>query len=290
MQSLPRTGCRKRRIGRLVRHLAGSGIELTGAAVPPESATAGDTSGSGFSGGLALVIGARGGLGAALCQQLRSDPRFNQVLAAGRRVDSICSGNSDVDLDIDLTVETRIEAAAKEVDTFVRAGLPLRLVIDATGFLQGQGFAPEKSWRDIDAAHMAHAFAVNAIGPALLMKHFLPLLPRSGKSVFATLSAKVGSIGDNRLGGWYSYRASKAALNQLVHTAAIELGRQKPQAICVALHPGTVDTPLSSGFAKSGLEVQTPDAAAARLLTVIDGLTSAHNGGFFNHHGEPLPW
>lgn len=237
-----------------------------------------------------MVIGARGGLGATLYQQLRSDPRFSQVLSAGRHVDATCSASTDTDLDIDLTVESRIAAAAEQVDKLVRTGVPLRLVVDATGFLHGHGFAPEKSWRDLDAAHMAHAFAVNAIGPALLMKHFLPLLPRSGKSVFATLSAKVGSIGDNRLGGWYSYRASKAALNQLVHTAAIELARQKPQAICVALHPGTVDTPLSSRFAKAGLEIQTPDTAAARLLKVIDGLTTAQNGGFFNHHGEPLPW
>mgnify|MGYP000220379835 CR=1 FL=1 len=99
---------------------------------------------------------------------------------------------------------------------------------------------PEKSWRQLDPAHMAHAFAINAIGPALLMKHFLPLLPGEGRSVFATLSAKVGSIGDNALGGWYSYRASKAALNQLVRTAAIELRRRQPMAVCVALHPGTV--------------------------------------------------
>ncbi len=258
--------------------------------MPSESATLGDSSASGFSEGLALVIGTRGGLGAALYQQLRSDPRFRQVLAAGRRVDSTRSADADIDLDIDLTVESRVATAASQVHKLMQTGLPLRLVIDATGFLHGHGFAPEKSWRDLDAAHMAHAFAVNAIGPALLMKHFLPLLPRSGKSVFATLSAKVGSIGDNRLGGWYSYRASKAALNQLVHTAAIELARQKPQAICVALHPGTVDTPLSSGFAKAGLEIQTPETATARLLKVIDGLTAAQNGGFFNHHGEPLPW
>jgi NAD(P)-dependent dehydrogenase (short-subunit alcohol dehydrogenase family) len=137
---------------------------------------------------------------------------------------------------------------------------------------------------------MAHAFAINAIGPALLMKHFLPLLPRSGRSVFATLSAKVGSIGDNHLGGWYSYRASKAALNQLVRTAAIELSRRQPQAICVALHPGTVATPLSSPFAKSGLQVQAPDLAAQRLLAVIDALTAEDSGGFFNHQGERLPW
>jgi len=288
MQPLPRPGGRKRRIGGLLRRLAGPGIDVTRAAVPPEPDAAGDSGAIDVPGGLALVVGARGGLGAALCQRLRSEPRFKQVLAAGRPIDS--ANSADVDLDIDITDESRIAAAAKHVDKLVREGLPLRLVIDATGFLHGHGFAPEKSWRDLDAAHMAHAFAINAIGPALLMKHFLPLLPRSGKSVFATLSAKVGSIGDNRLGGWYSYRASKAALNQLMHTAAIELARQKPQAICVALHPGTVDTPLSSRFAKSGLELQTPAVAAARLLNVIDGLTAANTGGFFNHHGEPLPW
>ena len=281
MQPLPGPGC-SRRIGGFQR-VVGSGIDLTQASGLPDPAAAVDT------GGLALVIGARGGLGSALCQQLRSDPRFQQVLATGRGGPA-SSADTGLDLDIDLTDESSIANAAAHVDKLVRAGLPLRLVIDATGFLHGNGFEPEKSWRQLDAAHMAHAFAVNAIGPALLMKHFLPLLPASGKAVFATLSAKVGSIGDNRLGGWYSYRASKAALNQLVHTAAIELARQKPQAICVALHPGTVDTPLSSRFAKSGLEVQPPQDAAARLLAVIDGLSAKDSGGFFNHHGEPLPW
>ena len=288
MQSLPGPGG-SRRIGGLQRFV-GPGIDLTQAAVPPDPATGGDTGGFNASGGLALVIGARGGLGAALCQQLRGDPRFHQVLAAGRRADPTTSAEPDVDLDIDLTDESRIAAAAAQVDKLVRAGQPLRLVIDATGFLHGNGFEPEKSWRQLDAAHMAHAFAINAIGPALLMKHFLPLLTRSGKAVFATLSAKVGSIGDNRLGGWYSYRASKAALNQLVHTAAIELARQQPQAICVALHPGTVDTRLSSRFAKTGLEVQTPEAAAARLLAVIDALSAKDTGGFFNHDGQAVPW
>jgi len=137
---------------------------------------------------------------------------------------------------------------------------------------------------------MAHAFAINAIGPALLMKHLLPLLPRQGKAVFATLSAKVGSIGDNQLGGWYSYRASKAALNQLVHTAAIELRRRHPEAICVALHPGTVHTALSAPFAKTGLTVVHPAEAAQRLLSVLAGLNASDSGGFFNHDGTPLPW
>ena len=169
-------------------------------------------------------------------------------------------------------------------------GLDLRLVIDATGYLHGDGHQPEKSWQQLDPAAMARSFALNAIGPALLMKHFLPLLPRKGKAVFATLSAKVGSIGDNRLGGWYSYRASKAALNQLAHTAAIELRRSHPEAVCVALHPGTVSSALSAPFAKTGLSVQSPSDAAKKLLNTIEKIDSNESGGFLNQTGEFLPW
>ena len=235
-----------------------------------------------------MVIGASGGVGRALCELLRADARCAQVLALGR---ATAHADGAIDIALDITDEATIEAAAAQISRAVGdSGAALRLVIDATGFLHGSGFEPEKTWRQIDAAHMAHAFAVNAIGPALLMKHVLPLLPRSGRSVFASLSAKVGSIGDNRLGGWYSYRASKAALNQLVHTAAIELARRQPQAICVSLHPGTVATRLSGPFSKSGLEVQTPQQCAGRLLATIDGLREADSGGFFNHRGEALPW
>ena len=163
-------------------------------------------------------------------------------------------------------------------------------MIDATGFLHDERQAPEKSWQQLDAARLARSFALNAIGPALIMKHVLPLLPRSGKAVFATLSARVGSIGDNRLGGWYGYRASKAALNQLVRTAAVELARRSPQAICVALHPGTVATPLSAPFAAAGLDIHTPAAAARNLLAVVDRLTADANGGFFDWQGKPVPW
>jgi len=137
---------------------------------------------------------------------------------------------------------------------------------------------------------MARAFQINAIGPALLMKHFLPLLPREGKSVFATLSARVGSISDNQLGGWYSYRASKAALNQFVRTAAVELRRTNPAALCVALHPGTVDTSFTQRFAKTGLELQTPEVSAGKLLAVIDGLDASRNGMFIDQHGYTIDW
>ena len=229
------------------------------------------------SGGLAIVIGATGGLGAALLSQLQSDTTFARAVGLSRSSQPA----------LDLLDEASIAAAAQHVAAL---GLPLRLVIDATGTLHSDGHQPEKSWQQLDPAQMAHAFAINAIGPALLMKHFLPLLARQGKGVFATLSAKVGSIGDNRLGGWYSYRASKAALNQLVHTAAIELRRRQTEAVCVALHPGTVHTALSAPFAKTGLAVLPPDAAAQRLLSVINALGAADSGGFFNHDGQPLPW
>ncbi len=232
-------------------------------------------------GGLALVIGSTGGIGSALLAQLESDAAFAQVFALSRATEPA----------LDLLDEASIAQAAMHVGGLtIASGLDLRLVVDATGTLSGNGYAPEKSWRQLNPEQMAHAFAINAIGPALLMKHFLPLLPRQGKAVFATLSAKVGSIGDNRLGGWYSYRASKAALNQLVHTAAIELRRSQPEAVCVALHPGTVATGLSAPFAKTGLDVQLPAVAATRLLAVLDGLSVADSGGFFNHDGSALPW
>jgi NAD(P)-dependent dehydrogenase (short-subunit alcohol dehydrogenase family) len=227
--------------------------------------------------GLAVVAGASGAVGKALFDRIQQCNPFQRVVGLSR------SGSPSVDL----TSEQSISDAARFLADL---GLPLRLIIDATGFLHGDGAMPEKSWRELDPRHMAHAFAINAIGPALLMKHFLPLMPPSGKSVFVTLSAKVGSIGDNMLGGWYSYRASKAALNQLVRTASIELKRRHPEAICVALHPGTVQSKLSAPFSKTGLKVLSPSESAGQLLDVIDSLTPAASGGFFDYRGEPLPW
>jgi NAD(P)-dependent dehydrogenase (short-subunit alcohol dehydrogenase family) len=188
---------------------------------------------------------------------------------------------------IDLTDEASIQNAAIGI---AERQMPVRLVFLATGLLSDARTTPEKSLRDLDAATLAHLFAINTIGPALIAKHLLPLLPRDGKSVFAALSARVGSIGDNRLGGWYGYRASKAALNQIIHTAAIELARTRPEAICVALHPGTVATSLSAPFAKHGLGIQEPEAAAFRLLTVIDRLQQQDSGGLFDHRGDFIPW
>jgi NAD(P)-dependent dehydrogenase (short-subunit alcohol dehydrogenase family) len=228
-------------------------------------------------GGLAIVVGSTGGIGAALVARLRADPAFARVIGFARATDP----------PLDLADESTIERAARTIDD---AGLDLRLVLVATGYLHGAPGRPEKSWRDLDGRHLAHAFAVNALGPALVMKHLLPRLAPAGKAVFAVLSAKVGSIGDNRLGGWYGYRASKAALNQFVRTAAVELKRSRPEAACVALHPGTVDTTLSRPFGKSGLDVRSPDDAAARLLDVVRRIGPEASGGFLDYRGDPLPW
>lgn len=227
-------------------------------------------------GGVAAIFGASGGIGRALAVRLEDDPRFDTVLRFSRADDP----------PFDIADEAGIARAA---ETLRRAG-DVRLAINAAGFLWDTDRMPEKSLRDLDPEALRHSFAINAVGPALLMKHVLPLLPRRGKAVFASLSARVGGIGDNRLGGWYGYRASKAALNQFVRTAAIETARRRPDAICVALHPGTVATRLSKPFAKDGLDVRPPETAAADILAVIDGLRPADSGGFFDQTGAPIPW
>jgi len=224
---------------------------------------------------IAAVAGASGGVGGAIVAALRGQGAFAEVVALSR-------GGAPA---FDITDEACVAAAAQALQ-----GRDVRLVIDATGFLHDARFQPEKSLRQLDPAHMLHSFAANAMGPALMMKHFLPLCPREGRFVFATLSARVGSIADNRLGGWHSYRASKAALNQFLRTAAVELARTRPHAICVALHPGTVDTRMSAAFAKTGLDVRSPDIAALDLLRVIDALTPKESGGFFDYKGEIVPW
>lgn len=225
---------------------------------------------------LAVIIGATGGIGGALVPTLRASGAYDGIIALSRVSDP----------PVDLLNETTIQRAADHV---ARRGIP-HLVVDATGVLHDMTLQPEKALRAIDPAAMARSFAINAIGPALLMKHFLPLLPRHAPSVFATLSAKVGSIGDNRLGGWYSYRASKAALNQLVRTAAIELARTHPAAVCVALHPGTVATALSLPFAKTGLSPLPPAVVARDILCGLTRLGPVDSGGFFDRHGAPLPF
>ena len=227
-------------------------------------------------GNIAVIIGSTGGIGAALLRNLQASGDFDTVVGLSRSSSPA----------LDLRDEASIAAAAAHVALL---GAP-RLVIVSTGVLHGAGMQPEKNIRSLDAAAMADAFLVNTIGPALVLKHFLPLLARDGRAVLAALSARVGSIGDNRLGGWYSYRAAKAALNQVLHTAAVEVRRSHREAIVVALHPGTVDTPLSAPFGKSGLDVQAPEIAARRLLAVIAALTPDDSGSFLDHHGKVVPW
>ena len=214
----------------------------------------------------AVVIGTSGGIGGAL------------VEALAERGEVIGMSRSD---GFDLTDPASITAAAARI---VR---PLDLVIVATGHL---GTSPEKSRRDLDAAALAQQFAVNAIGPALVAQAFLPKLRIDHKTAFAALSARVGSIEDNRLGGWHGYRASKAALNQLVRTLAIEHARSHPLGVCVALHPGTVDTKLSKPFQRRVPTLFNPAEAAGHLLDVLDRLTSAETGRLFAWDGQPIPF
>lgn len=218
----------------------------------------------------ALVVGIGGGIGGALLAAIEA----RGIAARGlSRRDGL-----------DLCDETSVAA------TLATLAEPPGLVLVATGLLHDGGLAPEKSLAALDSARLARSFAINAIGPALLAKHLLPRMPRQGRSVFAVLSARVGSIADNRLGGWYGYRASKAALNQLVRTAAIEQARRAPGSIVVALHPGTVATGLSAPFRSGSERVFTPAEAAEHLLTVVAGLTPTDSGGFFAWDGSPIPF
>jgi NAD(P)-dependent dehydrogenase (short-subunit alcohol dehydrogenase family) len=230
---------------------------------------------------LAVVIGSGGGLGAALLAQLEQSGEYAQVTGLGR--------HSKVS--VDYLHESSIASAAQSVaGVCAGANLELRLLIVATGFLHGPPGQPERSWANLDTAYLDHVFKINTLGPALVMKHFFPLLPKQGRCVAGFVSAKVGSIGDNALGGWYGYRASKAALNQLVKTASIELTRRNRQSICVALHPGTVDTALSQPFAKTGLKVRPAPEAAGDLLTVLQTLVPEDTGCLIDYLGHKLPF
>jgi NAD(P)-dependent dehydrogenase (short-subunit alcohol dehydrogenase family) len=190
---------------------------------------------------------------------------------------------------LDLTDEATIAGAAESATA---GGSALDLVIVASGMLHdGEALNPEKTWRALDGAALERVYRVNTVGPALVAKHFLPLLARDRKSAFAALSARVGSFSDNRLGGWHAYRASKAALNMLLRTFAIELARRNPRAVCVGLHPGTVDTGLSASFQANVPEGKlfTPDFAAARLLEVVDCLKPDDSGHVFAWDGQLIP-
>lgn len=237
--------------------------------------------------GTAVIIGASGGIGRAMADALEEEGSgeeegsFTQVLRLSR--------SDDGPTHIDITDEASVKAAA----AFVQSKLgnqPLGLVFVATGLLHDHENGPEKANSQIDPAWMLHNFAVNAVGPALVAKHFLPLLPRDDRAIFAALSARVGSISDNRLGGWHSYRAAKAALNQIIRTMAIELARTHKRAICIGLHPGTVDSSLSQPFQANVAPGQlfSPDRAAVQLLDVLDGLKPSDTGRCFAWDGAEI--
>ena len=229
--------------------------------------------------GQAVVIGASGGIGRALVVRLVVSDRFERVHALARRnitVEGATAGH------IDLSDEDSIAQAAR------RIGPEIDCLIVASGVLHGPGIKPERALRDLDGAQLAQIFGVNTIGPALVLKHFAPMMAQDRRATIGILSARVGSISDNRLGGWYGYRASKAALNMIVKCAAIELARTKPQVICVGLHPGTVDTPLSTPFQR-GVPVDklfTTAYSAECLMTTLDRLDSSATGQCFAWDGS----
>jgi NAD(P)-dependent dehydrogenase (short-subunit alcohol dehydrogenase family) len=215
-----------------------------------------------------------------MAARLAADGRYEAVFGVSR---SGGAPDGVAGLKADVTDLASLETAAAAI------GEPVDLCIVASGVLH-DGFQPERSWRTLDADHLKRDFAVNAVGPALAARAFLPLAPREGRAVFAALSARVGSIGDNRLGGWHSYRASKAALNMILKTLSVELARTHPGMICVGLHPGTVDTALSEPFQKgvAADRLFSPDESAAHLLGVVDALTQGDSGFVLDWKGERI--
>ncbi|WP_281856724.1 SDR family NAD(P)-dependent oxidoreductase [Litoreibacter halocynthiae] len=217
-----------------------------------------------------LIIGASGGIGAALSQNAQT--RGHDVTGLSRSHDGL-----------DVTDETSIER------TFKKLNGSYDLIICATGALVVDGHEPEKSVNALSARSLTLQFQTNAMGPALVLKHTIQFLPKDRPATFAALSARVGSIGDNRIGGWHSYRAAKAALNQLIHGASIELARTHKQATCVCLHPGTVETDFTAKYASRHKTVPASQAAE-NLLSVLDGLTPSDSGKFFDYSGAQVPW
>jgi len=233
----------------------------------------------------AAIFGASGGIGAAMCTALTA--RGVGTVYAGSRGGAVPAGPHIRPFTFDLTDEASIAGAAG-----MMAAEPPELVIAASGVLTlADGTGPERSYRKLDMAAMQEILLLNTIGPAMIAKHILPLFPRDRRAVFAALSARVGSIGDNRMGGWHSYRASKAALNMLLKNFAIELARTHKYAVIAGLHPGTVDTVLSQPFQGNVPDGKlfTPQHSAQSLLAVLDGLEARDSGGVFDWAGTRIP-
>lgn len=233
----------------------------------------------------AIVFGASGAIGGAFVHALSADPRCARIYSGARTYPEAASEKTEA-FTFNLEDESSIERSVSAIS----ADGAVHLILIATGVLHDAQIQPEKTWRALDAESMMRAYAVNAIGPSLIAKHALALLPRDQRGLFAALSARVGSIEDNRLGGWHSYRASKAALNMMMRCFAIELSRRAPQSVCACLHPGTVDSDLSKPFQSGVRTLFTPDQAATALLKTLDGLQPADSGGLFAYDGARIPF
>ncbi|MEH2027628.1 SDR family NAD(P)-dependent oxidoreductase [Nostoc sp.] len=245
----------------------------------------------------ALIVGASQGIGLGCVKKLLQDHRIAKIYATSRQPESASELIALVDkyperlicLEIDITDELQIIEAVQKIHTQVDK---LHLVVNCVGLLHEDTLQPEKSLRQINSENLLRYFQINSIGAVLLAKHLLPLFRHGERSVFATISAKLGSIGDNQLGGWYGYRASKAALNMLMRTAAIEYKRSCPKALIVTLHPGTTDTRLSRPFQGNvpAEKLFSVERTVTQLLAVIEQLQEGDSGQFFSWNGSRLPW
>jgi len=248
--------------------------------------------GKDVNGSIALVVGASRGIGLEFVRQLLASNSVDRVYATYRNPEAELLKTIDTRLEclpMDITDEAQIAAAVKEIQAEASV---LHTVINCVGILHEGTMQPEKSLRHINSDQLLRYFQVNSIGAVLLAKHIQPLLKHRERAILATISAKVGSIGDNQLGGWYGYRASKAALNMLMRTAALEYKRTCPRAIVVTLHPGTTDTPLSRPFQRNvpPEKLFSVERTVKQLLQVLDQLQESDSGEFFSWDGSRLPW
>jgi len=234
-----------------------------------------------------VIVGSSGGIGTAFVESLAASEQISQIYALCRHGQSHFLPKV-TNLALDITDESSLETAAK----ILRGTGSFDLCIIATGLLQGQGVSPEKNIRAMSLEAFQKSFIVNTFGPAITAKHFLPLMNRDRKAVFAALSARVSSISDNRIGGWYAYRASKAALNMIIKTLSIEFGRRFKQTVIIGLHPGTVDTGLSKPFQSNVPDGKlfTPKFSAEKLLQVIDQVKAEDSGLLFAWDGKRIPF
>jgi NAD(P)-dependent dehydrogenase (short-subunit alcohol dehydrogenase family) len=231
-----------------------------------------------------VVVGATGAIGKAFVEYYSKDESVDNVFAFSRK--KICFENRKIkNFDLDIENQNSIKDAAENIKNY-----PIDTIIVATGILHSENFGPEKSIKDIDDKTMKKVFGINTIGPALVGKYFIPLMRKDHKSVLAFLSARVGSISDNKLGGWYSYRASKTALNQIIKNFSIELKRTNPNAIVLGLQPGTVDSNLSEPFKKNVAKGKlfTPEQSRELLSNVIENATINDSGNLLAYDGETI--